>query len=637
MNKGKTPTKKKSGRAARVRGFSLKPASDGKKRKTNKGNTVNDASKRKQIEEDLRRAKENLEMRAQGRTEELVKLNEELEAEIAERKEAEKRITANNELLRLFSRSLSRKEYLDAVVDLVHTWSGCRCTGIRILDEDARIPYESYTGFSWEFWESENWLSTETDQCVCIRVIKEMPDPQEASVMTPYGSFYSNNTMKFVEGLTKEKKARYRGACVRNRVTSVAVIPVRYQGRILGAIHLADEKEGMVSLKIVEFVELISPLIGEALYRFSIEDQLRRNYEALQRSEKRLSEAQRIANIGHWDWDIRTNELYWSDEIYHIFGLDPQLFGTTYVAFLNYIHPDDREDVKKALREALQGRKPYSIEHRIVLQNGTAKIVHEQGEVTFNDSGEPIRMVGTVQDITERKLVEERLRSSREQLRNLSAHLDTVREQERTSIAREIHDELGQSLTALKMDISWLRNKYREYEPLSEKTKAMIKLIDSTIRTVKRISSELRPVVLDDLGLIAAIEWQAEEFQKRTGIVCEVNFTPDDIILDRGISTAIFRILQEALTNVIRHAEATKVRVSLEEKDSEILLSVEDNGKGVTEKQITDPKSFGLIGMRERVHFFSGKVRITGARNKGTSLVISIPIEKEADSDGKSL
>jgi PAS domain S-box-containing protein len=589
-----------------------------------------DITERKNTEDALHRAKDELEMRVRERTSDLVKVNEELEAEIAERKEAENRISTNNELLRLFSKSLLRKEYLDAVVKLVQKWCECRCVGIRILDDYSRIPYESYTGFSNEFWEMENWLSTETDECVCIRVIKEAPDPHESPLMTPYGSFYSNNNIKFFGGLTEEQKTKCRRACVRNGFLSVAIIPVRYREKVLGAIHLADEREGMVPLRIIEFVESISPLIGEALHRFSIEDQLHRNYDSLQKSQKSLAEAQRIASLGNWDWDLETNELHWSEEVYRIFGLDPHQFEKTYVAFLNYIHPDDRESVKKAINDALYEQEPYSIEHRIVLEDGTLKVVHEQGEVTFNDSGEPVRMVGTVQDITERKIQEEKLRNSTEQLRNLSAHLHTVREQERTSIAREIHDELGQALTALKMDISWLGSKYRDNELLLEKTKTMINLINSTIRTVKRISSELRPVVLDDLGLVAAIEWQAEEFQKRTGIECELHFDPEDMLLERAVSTTIFRILQEALTNVIRHAEATKVKIRLEEKGGEIVLSVEDNGKGISEKQKNDPHSFGLIGIRERVHFFGGKARIKGFQDRGTTLTITIPLENES-------
>jgi len=539
-------------------------------------------------------------------------------------REAENRIATSNEVLRLFSRSLSRKEYLDSVVKLVQKWCTCRCVGIRVLDEHSKAPYESYTGFSDQFWELENWLSTEKDECICIRIIKERPDPHESPVITPHGSFYSNNALAFVEGLTKEQKRRYRGTCLRNGFASVAVVPVRHREAMLGALHIADERKGKVPLKIVEFVESISPLIGEALYRFSIEDELRRNYEALQRSEKSLAEAQRSASMGNWDWDLETNELHWSDEVYRIFGLDPQQFEKTYVAFLNYIHPDDRESVKKAINDALYDRQPYSLEHRIVLDDGTLKVVHEQGEVTYANE-EPVRMVGTVQDITERKIQEEKLRNSREQLRSLSAHLHSVREQERKSIAREIHDELGQALTALKMDISWLKKKYSEQGAIAEKTESMLNLITSTIRTVKRISSELRPVVLDDLGLVAAIEWQAEEFQKRTGIECAVHFHPNDILLDRALSIAIFRIFQEALTNVMRHAEATRVNVSLEDRDGQITLRVEDNGKGITEEAISKPRSFGLIGIRERVLFFGGDVRINGESLKGTSVTITIP------------
>jgi len=560
------------------------------------------------------------------------------EAEVRhERRWADEKMRQADALLRLFSQTIGRKEYLDGVVRLIQEWSHCHSLGIRILDENPRIPYESFIGVNHKFWKAENWLSTENNECICVRVIKGKTDPHESSVLTPYGSFYSNNTYTFVEGLSEQRKTRYRDSCIYNGFLSVSVIPVRYRDKVLGAIHIADERPSMVPLGMVEFIESISPIIGEALFRFSIEDQLRQNIEALQKSEKSLTEAQRIATMGNWEWDLSTNELHWSDEVYRIFGLDPHQFRRTYVAFLNHVHPDDRGSVREAINAALYEQKPYSIEHRIVLEDGTLKVVHERGEVTFAD-GEPIRMVGTVQDITERKIQEEKLRNSREQLRNLSAHLHTVREQERTSIAREIHDELGQSLTALKMDISWLSNKYRDNELLLDKTRTMIKLIDSTIRTVKRISSELRPVVLDDLGLVAAIEWQAEEFQKRTGIECELHFHPEDVSLDRAVSTTIFRIFQEALTNVIRHAEATKVWVSLKKEDGKMVLSVQDNGKGITEKQKNDPRSFGLIGIRERVISLGGMADIKGVRNRGTALTIAIPLEYgegTGDANGK--
>ena len=233
-------------------------------------------------------------------------------------------------------------------------------------------------------------------------------------------------------------------------------------------------------------------------------------------------------------------------------------------------------------------------------------------------------------DITERKQAEAELKRSQEELRNLTAHLQSVREEERRSLARDIHDDLGQALTALKMDLSLLSKKFpKDQKPLLDRTQAISKLMDTSIETVKRISTELRPGVLDDLGLTAAIEWQAEEFEHRTGITCEVTSDPRDIILDRDRSTAIFRIFQESLTNVARHAQATRVTASLKEKAGTLELKVRDNGRGITKEQISDPKSFGIIGMRERVYAWEGQVTVKSAPGQGTTVAVRIPLAKE--------
>jgi PAS domain S-box-containing protein len=248
----------------------------------------------------------------------------------------------------------------------------------------------------------------------------------------------------------------------------------------------------------------------------------------------------------------------------------------------------------------------------------------------LDDNGQILGAVHILSDITERMRVEEELQSSREELRNLTIYLESVREQERTNIAREIHDELAQSLTALKMDLSWLDNKLpRDQIPLVEKIHSMSDLIDSIIQTVKRISAALRPGILDDLGLVAAIEWQAEEFQTRTGIDCRFTFKPDDLAVDQDRSTAIFRIFQETLTNIARHAAASLVSVDLLKEAGSLLLRVIDNGTGITEEQIHDPKSFGLIGMRERVHPWGGRVHIRGISGQGTTIEVRIPLEKK--------
>jgi PAS domain S-box-containing protein len=236
--------------------------------------------------------------------------------------------------------------------------------------------------------------------------------------------------------------------------------------------------------------------------------------------------------------------------------------------------------------------------------------------------------VAVIRDITASKLAEQELRSSREQLRNLSTYSESVREEERTRISREIHDELGQAMTALKMDLSWLSKRLpKDQESLVEKSKSMSKLVDMTVQTVQKISAELRPGLLDDLGLVAAIEWQAGQFRERTGIECEAALDPDSISLDRERSTMFFRILQEALTNVTRHSQATRVKIGLIKRERKLLLRVRDNGKGITKSQICNANSLGLIGMRERVRPWRGRVKIRGVQNKGTILVVSMPLE----------
>ena len=232
---------------------------------------------------------------------------------------------------------------------------------------------------------------------------------------------------------------------------------------------------------------------------------------------------------------------------------------------------------------------------------------------------------------TQRRRAEEQLRQSHEQLRALSVYLQSVREEERTRIAREVHDELGQALTCFKLDLSWIASKLpRELQPLAEKARALTAHIDSTIQTVRRISAELRPGVLDHLGLGAALEWQANEFQNRTGIKCDVRTHLREVPLDQDLSTTLFRIFQETLTNVIRHAGATRVKVELAQHDSRITLEVKDNGRGIERREISNGKSMGLLGMRERAALLGGVFKIGRvAQGAGTKVCVSIPLRRQ--------
>jgi PAS domain S-box-containing protein len=264
--------------------------------------------------------------------------------------------------------------------------------------------------------------------------------------------------------------------------------------------------------------------------------------------------------------------------------------------------------------------------------------------VTTAIRDEPGRLVGFVtitRDTTERKQAEKQLRDSREQLRALAAYLQSVREEERTRIAREVHDELGQALTGMKMDLAWLEKKLADatgsssLRPLKEKMKTMPERVDAIISTVRKIATDLRPGVLDDLGLEAAIEWQIQDFQKRTGIKCDFNSNLKDVPLDQERATAVFRIFQETLTNIVRHANATRVSISLKVSGGKLVLEVQDNGRGLTGRELHGAKSLGLLGMRERAMMIDGEVNIIGRRGKGTTVGLRIPLAGTSDATKK--
>jgi len=231
-----------------------------------------------------------------------------------------------------------------------------------------------------------------------------------------------------------------------------------------------------------------------------------------------------------------------------------------------------------------------------------------------------------VQEIKERAAAEKHLRSSEESLRALAAHLHSVREEEWTRIARDFHDHLAQALTGLKMDLSWIVSRLpNESQALRERAQSMSDLIDATMQSVQQTVSRLRLDILDELGLTAAIEWQAEEFQRRSGLRCHVSLPVETLQLDQERSTALFRIFQELLTNVARHARATRVAVALRNESGRVVLSVEDNGRGIEAEVARSPKSLGLVGVRERVLPYDGRVEVQGVRGKGTVVRVSVP------------
>lgn len=241
-------------------------------------------------------------------------------------------------------------------------------------------------------------------------------------------------------------------------------------------------------------------------------------------------------------------------------------------------------------------------------------------------AGERAGAVHLIRDVTERKRAEIAVRESLDQLRNLSARLEAAREQERTRIAREIHDQLGHALTVLKMDSAWLAERVGDDDPdLTERARSMSTLIERTIGTIRQIATELRPSLLDDLGLLAALEWEADEFGRRTGIATRVRGPDEPLALDEEHATAIFRIFQEALTNVARHARAKTVRATLTQTAGEVALEVVDDGRGFEPAAVTSPGSLGIVGMRERARMLGGTLSLEGRPGKGARLRVTLP------------
>jgi two-component system sensor histidine kinase UhpB len=353
--------------------------------------------------------------------------------------------------------------------------------------------------------------------------------------------------------------------------------------------------------------------------------------EQLLASERRFQLVTRATSDIVYDWDLTTNSIWWNENMRLLFGYDASSREMGLETWTALLHPDDTRRVEASLSRAVSsGKQFWADEYRFRRADGSFANVLDRGYIVHDADNQPIRMIGAMMDITDRKLAEQRLRDSREQLRALTAHLERVREEERTRIAREIHDELGQALTGLKMDLSWFAARLQNLPALQEKSAGMLKLIDSTVHAVRRLSTELRPAILDSLGLIPAIEWLAQEFEKRTGVNCEFVCADDELALDQEKTTALFRICQEALTNVTRYANATSVNIVLEMEEGQLLLQIRDNGRGITEGEKRATNSFGLLGMRERARLLGGTFEITGGSGKGTTLTVRIPAAQPA-------
>jgi PAS domain S-box-containing protein len=326
---------------------------------------------------------------------------------------------------------------------------------------------------------------------------------------------------------------------------------------------------------------------------------------------------------------INTRIVRVNREFTRVFGYSQQEAHGRHLSEM--IVPDEaRDEVQKFIDLLARGQRVDA--EGVRQRKDGSQLYVSIAHVPVSLPGGPIEVYAIYRDITARKQAEERLRATSDQLRALSARLQSAREEEGTRIARELHDELGAALSSLRWDLEDIDEVISEstapsqLAALRKKIESLMKLTDTTVNTVRRIASELRPIALDELGLIEAIEWQAQQFQARTGIIVHCDCRLENADLTQEQSIAIFRIFQEALTNVLRHAQATRIDIIAKDEAGEFVLTVTDNGRGITEDEQSGATSLGLLGMRERANLIRGKIQITGAEGKGTVVTLRVPI-----------
>lgn len=360
--------------------------------------------------------------------------------------------------------------------------------------------------------------------------------------------------------------------------------------------------------------------------------QRRRAEAASLESHERFAIVARATSDVIWDWDFKTNQIWWNDGVETLLGYRRTSVPASLDWWTEKVAAADRERVSRSLHATLEQRRQFwSEEYRFERADGTFAWIYDRGFVLMDAQGQPCRMIGGMTDVTERHRAEEQLRESGQQLRALTARLESLREEERTRISREIHDELGQMLTGLKMDLRWIEKRLaaagepEHINPILDRLVSASELTDTTIVTVQKIAAELRPGVLDNIGLPTALQYEASQFERRTGIACRVQLPVQNDLPKSEADTALFRIFQEMLTNVARHAQATEVEVNLQATSDTWQLQVSDNGRGITASDLANPASLGLLGMRERAALIGGEISFTPGTERGTVVAVQLP------------
>jgi PAS domain S-box-containing protein len=563
--------------------------------------TVQDISERKAAELALldseRLAREQLESRVRERTRDLTLLNEDLHSEVEERKRAQEGL----------SRGLLYQEIIASILKL----SLEPVPLVEILRRSLILVLQGHElGLS---LQGCIFLVDENTKELVMKVRHGLP----ASIVDscgrlPFGRCLcgmaaQSRKVIHADRIDERHEHSYTGIDPHGHYC----VPIQAGSELFGVLNLYVPEGHQQTEEEVQFVLAVANTIAGVIRR-------RRAEEALRASETKLAEAQRVAHLGSWDWDIVDDDLSWSAETYRIFDVAPEQFGATYEAFLEFVHPTDRETVKKAVDAALYRRQSYSVEHRLVQPDGTERVVHEQAQVSFDADGQPLRMVGTVQDVTEEKRAKEALRKLKEELEK----------KERNRLAALLHDGVGQSLQAVNLGLKMIAGK-RDQPVAAEILPELVEEVRKAIAQVRDLTQELRPTHLEQMDLAEAMRSHASKLGGR--INAEIRIYTDQAtyaFLSDRIKEHCFLIFQEVLNNAIKHSSAEQIKVRLDAVDDAwLLMEISDNGCGFCPEQIlAQDKGLGLSIIKERSQRLGGTTEICSEPGKGTTVMVKVPI-----------
>ncbi|HEY6011185.1 MAG TPA: PAS domain S-box protein [Nitrospirota bacterium] len=539
--------------------------------------------------------------------------------DITERKEHERRTEVTNALLKLLARKSNRSEYLGAAIDLIRIWSGCRHAGLRIADKSGNIPYESCAGFTPEFLEAESMLSVHRDHCACTRVVSGMPEPQDLPAMTPDGSFFSNNMGQYVAGLTEEQKAKFRGMCVQCGFTSVAVIPVRYGGRVLGAIHFADEREGAVPLKNVEFLEYMAFIIGEVIYRFEIEEERSRLASAVQSVAEGVVVADRRGIVQYANPAFERITGYAREDIV---GRDLHVLDSG--------KQDER--FYAGMRGALARDGVWN--GQLINRKKDGTLYYEECTMSpiRDAAGEIVNYVSVKRDITEKL----RLESIAESVSTMSSI---------GYVFSGVRHEIGNPINSINAVLSVLKARLDTLSP--EAVRENLGKMSDQIARVEYILRSLRTFNLYETQEIQNVKVPA--FMESFLPLVRGDFATKGIDIDVEVSPDAEwmrvdpRALQQVLLNLLANAadavsgrESPRISLRISRDSGKIRLQVRDNGHGIPAEHLQNifkpfyttkehGTGLGLVIVRKMLTRMNASIDIQSAKDLGTVVNIVIP------------